>query len=72
MEDSSSHDNVESWKLWAEFNTKQTLRDKGDIVVSVNIERERQLLVQQENGEQRLLMADYLYYRTVAIIANSL
>jgi BirA family transcriptional regulator, biotin operon repressor / biotin---[acetyl-CoA-carboxylase] ligase len=61
MEGSSGHDVVETWKLWAEFNTKQTLRDTGEVVVPVNIERDGQLLVRQENGEQRLLIADYLY-----------
>lgn len=60
MED-SSHDIVETWKKWAEFNTPQTLRDTGEVVVPVNIERDGQLRVRQENGEERLLMADYLY-----------
>ena len=62
MEDSSSsHDIVETWKRWAEFNTKQTLRDTGEVVIPLNIERDGQLLVQQENGKERLLIADYFY-----------
>jgi BirA family biotin operon repressor/biotin-[acetyl-CoA-carboxylase] ligase len=61
MMQDSSHDIVETWKTWAEFNTPQMLRDTGEVVVPLNIEQDGQLRVRQENGEERLLMADYLY-----------
>jgi BirA family biotin operon repressor/biotin-[acetyl-CoA-carboxylase] ligase len=57
----SEDDIVETWKTWAEFNTPQKLRDTGELVVPLSIERDGQLRVRQENGEERLLMADYLY-----------
>lgn len=52
---------IEEWKKWAEFHTPQKLRDTGEMVIPISIENDGQLRVRLENGQERLLMADYLY-----------
>lgn len=57
----SSNDIVESWRQWAEFHTPQKLRDTGETVTPLSIQDDGQLRVRLENGQERLLMAEYLY-----------
>lgn len=54
-------DVIQEWKKWAEFGTPQTLRDTGEMVVPLSIQDDGQLRVRLENGQERLLMAEYLY-----------
>lgn len=59
--DNNSNNIVEEWREWAEFNTLQTLRDTGETVIPLSIQDDGQLMVRLENGQTRLLMAEYLY-----------
>jgi len=57
----STNNVVQEWRKWAEFHTPQKLRDTGEMVTPLSIQDDGQLRVRQENGQERLLMAEYLY-----------
>jgi len=59
---SGGEDVVAEWERWAEWGTKQVLRDKegNEVVVPVGIAGDGQLRVIGEDGVERLLSADYL------------
>jgi BirA family biotin operon repressor/biotin-[acetyl-CoA-carboxylase] ligase len=61
MEADGRKDVIQEWKKWADFGTPQTLRDTGERVVPLSIQEDGQLRVRLENGQERLLMAEYLY-----------
>ena len=61
LEKNDASDIVETWRMWAEFGTPQKLRETGEMVIPLSIQNDGQLRVRQENGEERLLMAEYLY-----------
>lgn len=58
---SDGGDIIKEWRKWAEFQTPQKLRETGEMVIPQSIEEDGQLRVRLENGQERLLMAEYLY-----------
>eukprot|EP00521_Asterionellopsis_glacialis_P010170 CAMPEP_0195304426 /NCGR_PEP_ID=MMETSP0707-20130614/34413_1 /TAXON_ID=33640 /ORGANISM="Asterionellopsis glacialis, Strain CCMP134" /LENGTH=276 /DNA_ID=CAMNT_0040368221 /DNA_START=253 /DNA_END=1083 /DNA_ORIENTATION=+ len=57
-----SREVIAGWKKWAEFGKQQVLRDVegNEIVVPIGIEADGQLRVRGQDGQERLLVADYL------------
>ncbi|GAX14834.1 hypothetical protein FisN_29Lh040 [Fistulifera solaris] len=61
---------VQEWRTWAEFGKTYELRGsvvdeeqggfEGEVVVTVDIEADGQLRVRDQQGRERLLVADYL------------
>ena len=62
---------VKDWKSYAEFGKAYELRGEvqdenrgnhqGEVVISVDLQDDGQLLVRGEDGKERLLVADYLF-----------
>jgi BirA family biotin operon repressor/biotin-[acetyl-CoA-carboxylase] ligase len=52
---------VESWKSFADFDTPYVLRTTGEIVIIKDIQTDGRLKVVGEDGEERLLVADYFH-----------
>ena len=63
---SSSQQVRDKWKQWAAMKDDQevgyyTIRDTNEQVTPIDLKPDGQLLVLDANGQQRLLVADYLY-----------
>ena len=52
---------VSSWKLWADFSVPYELRETGESVKILDMERDGQLRVVDGFGRERLLVADYFF-----------
>lgn len=51
---------IDVWKAYAQFGQSYTLRNTGETVVVLDIQPDGQLRVRQENGQERLLVAEYM------------
>jgi biotin-(acetyl-CoA carboxylase) ligase len=52
---------VSSWKRWADFSVAYELRETGERVKILDMERDGQLRVVDGVGKERLLVADYFF-----------
>ena len=62
---------IKEWKSYTTFGQKYELRGnhvdvehggyQGEIVTVVDIQNDGQLIIQDTNGKQRLLIADYMF-----------
>ena len=52
---------VSSWKRWADFSVDYELRETGERVKILDVERDGQLRVIDGIGQERLLVADYFF-----------
>jgi len=62
LKEDSGRKVVDEWKLWAKFGEELILRDKpgNEKVITLDIQYDGQLKVKDQNGSERLLVADYL------------
>lgn len=54
-------DFITKWKAWSDMGTTYEIRETGETVRILDVQPDGQLLVQDEKGDQRVLVADYFF-----------
>ena len=52
---------LKEWQQWVQFGQLYKIRETGEQVTTLGIQSDGQLKVRGANGQERLLMADYLH-----------
>lgn len=54
-------DFITKWKAWSDMGATYEIRETGETVRILDVQPDGQLLVQDEKGDQRVLVADYFF-----------